>query len=231
MKLTTSYLSRARVLRALTTGLIIGLTVGTALAKQPQTSDAEKQAAMKVQSAADPKAQFQAASDFIKQYPKSTLRPQIAKFVAGKIDGVQDQAQKVTLAENFSTVFTEASEKEIITPILLDAYLRTNRIEDAFRVAPAWLEKNPDDVSTLTHIALNGIDQVKRDGEKAKNLVAPSQQYATQAITLIEANKKPASLDETQWNEYKTRWLPALYQSLGIVSLMSGKQRRCQGQA
>jgi hypothetical protein len=221
MKLTTSFLSRALVLRALAVGLLIGLIFGMASAQQPQVPEAEKQAALKIQTAADPTAQLQAASEFIKQFPKSTLRRGIAQFVAGKIDGLQDQAQKATLAENFSTVFTEANEKEIITPILLDAYLRANRMADAFRVAPTWLEKNPDDVSALTQMALSGIDQIRREGEKAKNLVAPSQQYATQAIALIEANKKPANLDETQWSDYKTRLLPALYQSLGIVALMS----------
>lgn len=222
MKLTTSYLSRALVLRALTTGLLIGLIFSTTLAQQPQASDAEKQSAIKVQAVTDLAAQLQAASEFLKQYPKSTLRLQLAQGIAKKISDQPDQAQKLKLAETYSTIFTEANEKEMMTPLLLDGYIKANQFDNAFRVAPAWLEKNPDDVGTLTQMALGGIDQVRREGEKAKDLVAPSLQYAAKAIALIEANKKPAHFDETQWNDYKTRLLPALYQSLGIVSMMTG---------
>jgi hypothetical protein len=251
MKLTTSFLQRAAVLRALVASIAVGIIGGGAsawappldrtltrpgriaqsnlldtqnqtTAQQPPASEAEKQAFTKVQSAPDPAAQLEAAGAFIKQFPKSALRTQVAKFVADKIARQPDATQTITLAEHFSTVFTEASEKEIITPVLLDGYLRANRVDDSFRVAPAWLEKNQEDISTLTQMALMGVNQIKREGEKAKNLVAPSQQYAAQAIALIEANKKPATLNDSQWSEYRTRWLPALYQAQGIVSLMGG---------
>jgi len=219
MKITTSFSRRALVLRALATSLLIGLIFGTVSAQQPQVPEAERQAAQKIMAATDLAAQLQAAGDFIKQFPKSTLRQQVAQGVAKKISEQTDQAQKLKLAENFSTIFTEANEKDMMTAILLDGYLKANQLDDAFRVAPAWLEKNPEDVGTLTQMALLGVDQVKRNNNK---FAVQSGQYAGQAIALIEADKKPANLNAEQWAEYKTRWLPALYQSTGLISLMTG---------
>jgi hypothetical protein len=247
MKFTTSFSLRALVWRALAAGTAIVIMIGSAGAAQqgqsypqgqaqgqagaqqaqPQVPEAEKQAALKVQSALDITAQLQAAGEFVKQYPKSTARPQVANLVARKIADQPDAAQRITLAENFSTIFTEANEKDMITPVLLDAYLRTNRPDDAFRVFPAWLEKNPDDIGTLTQMALMGVDQVKRNNPK---FAAQSQQYALKAIALIEAGKFPATMTPEQTNEYKTRFLPYLYQSLGLIGLISGNAAEAKTQ-
>ena len=185
----------------------------------PQASEGEVQAAKKIQTAADGAAALQGAGEFVKKYPKSTLRPQVAQIVAGKISQMTDNSQKISLAENFATVFNQPGEADVITPTVLDAYSKTNKFDEAFQKASGWLEKNPEDVRTLVQMALVGADQAKRGNKKFTDV---SQKYGLKAIDLIEADKKPASLDAEQWSEYKTRWLSQVYQSEGYLSMLGG---------
>src|ERR671924_464614 len=74
---------------------------------QPKASDAEIKEARKVEAATDAQGRMQAASAFLKKYPKSELRPQIAGLVVDKINGVTDPAQRLTLAQSFRTTFDQ----------------------------------------------------------------------------------------------------------------------------
>jgi hypothetical protein len=184
---------------------------------KPQASEAEMKAAQAVQSAADINTTATAAAEFIKKYPKSSLRPQVARIVVGKLNAVQDPAQRATLAEGAMKLFDRPEESDIINPLLVNAYMEAKRPDDAFRVAGVWLDKNPNDVTGLTQMGLTGIDQARRGNAK---YAQQSQQYATQAIALIEADKKPAAMDAAEWATFKTQWLPNLYQSLGLLGYM-----------
>ena len=183
-----------------------------------QPSEGERQAAMKIASAADFQAALQAASEFVKKYPKSSLRPEITRRLVAKASSAPDSAQQITMLESVATTFKEPADTEIITPVLLETYLKADKVDDAFRVAATTLEKNPNDVVTLTEMAIVGFEQAKRNNTK---FVQQSAQYAAKAVELIEGDKKPATLDDTQWGEYKTKWLAQLYQGQGVVSLMT----------
>lgn len=188
-------------------------------AKPPQQApEAETKEAMKVQAAADAAARLQAAGEFVKKYPKSTLRPQVAGLVLEKFNDVKDDAQQITLAENYLTVFNEPTEAEQIQPFAIDAYVRANRHADAFRVAAVYLARNPEAVGILTQLSLHGIDQARRGNAQ---FVDASRQYGIKAIELIEADKKPASFDDARWAEYKTKWLPQLQQYLAVLAYTS----------
>jgi hypothetical protein len=188
---------------------------------KPAVSEAENNALKKVDAAADPTAKLQAAGEFIKKHPKSTKRLDVARVVAGRIATVEDPAQQIALSENFLTVFKEPAEAEVITPLLVDAYVKANRVDDAFRVAAAYLEKHPEDVGMLTQMGIVGAEQLKRQNPK---YAQQSQTYSAKAIELIEADKMPQSMDAARWGEYKTRWLPQLYISLGLVSYLSNNK-------
>jgi len=187
-------------------------------AKPPQAPEAETKEALKVQAGADAAARLQAAGEFVKKYPKSTLRPQVAGLVLEKFNDVKDDAQQITLAENFLTVFNEPTEAEQIQPFAIDAYVRANRHADAFRVAAVYLARNPEAVGILTQLSLHGIDQARRGNAQ---FVDASRQYGIKAIELIEADKKPASFDDARWAEYKTKWLPQLQQYLAVLAYTS----------
>jgi hypothetical protein len=189
--------------------------------KQPQVSEAESKALAKIESAADANAKVQAASEFIKKYPKSTQRANVVSHVVGEIARSQDAAQKITLLENLSNVFNQPSDSVLITPILLDAYKNAKRFEDLFRAGSGYLAKNPNDLPVLTQLTIEGVEQAKAKNTK---FLDQSREYGVKAIALIEAGNKPDTLDDARWASYQTTWLPQLYQALGIAALITGNK-------
>jgi len=187
--------------------------------KASRVSDAENKAMLAINSAPDAPAKLAAAGEFLKKYPKSTLRLQIASHVADQIAQVADATQKLALAEGFQKVFKEDKEVEAIQLVTLDAYLDLKRVDDAFAHAALVLAKEPENVAVMSHLAIAGTEEAKRQNAKH---VPVSLQYGLKAIELIEANKKPAGLDDARWESQKAM-LPLLYMEVGILSLVSGK--------
>jgi tetratricopeptide (TPR) repeat protein len=187
--------------------------------KAPQVSKGEQDAMTKVESAADPAAKLKAADEFIKKYPKSTNRAGVVTHVIGEISNVTDPAQKITLLESSLTVFKDPADSDVITPVLLNAYINAKRVDDAFGFAEKALAKNPNDVTALTQVTMFGAEQAKQGNGK---YVPQSQQYGVRAIQTIESGNKPASMTDESWKEYQTRWLPQLYQVEGLLSMMTG---------
>jgi hypothetical protein len=188
-----------------------------AKAEAASLSDGERKAATRINEAKDPAAKLAAATEFIKKYPKSTIRAKIADHIAGQISGTQDAAQKITLAESYVAVFNEAGEAELVTPILVEGYMTANRLDDAFRVAGPWLEKNPNEVEAFRRLSLLGAGEAFRQNPK---YAQQSQQYGVRAIELLETDTKSAGFDDAQWQQYKTRWLPVLYRDMGVLALV-----------
>lgn len=189
--------------------------------KQSAPSDGEQKALAKIEAAPDVAAKLAAAGEFIKKYPKSSLRSKVVIYVTQEVNKIQDGAQRITQLESMQTVFKEPSDAGIIEPILVDSYFSANRVDDAFRVASAHLAKDPNDLAVLTQAMIEGVEQAKKSNSK---FVSQSQQYGAKAIEIIESGKKPDTFDEARWGEYKTRWLPTLYRSLGVLSIMTGNK-------
>lgn len=185
----------------------------------PKLSQDEAKAANKINEAKDAAGKLAVASEFVKKYPKSEARRQLVKHVAGHVSNVQDAAQRITLAEQFVTAFNEPGEAELMSELLLDAYLKANRLEDAFRLAGPWMEKNPDDVLYRTRLSFAATQAVLA-GNNA--FAQQSRQYGARAIELMEADKRPASYNDAQWLEYKNSWLPLLNYMAAIVAVKSG---------
>ena len=187
---------------------------------KPQVSNDELQEGKKVEAATDAAGRLQAAGEFIKKFPKSGLMDTVAKLVAAKIAETQDANQKATFCETFLTVFKNTPQTKLIYPVQIEAYIKANKPDEGLRVAGIALQQNPDDVQLLSNVVSLGIDQIKHGDRK---YVAPVQQYGAKAIALIEADKKPGDLSDSNWSDYKTKVLPQLYQSLGLVALMQDK--------
>jgi len=193
--------------------------------KAAQLPKGEAEAMQKIEAAPDTATKLKLAGEYIKKYPKSTQRAKVVGYVGQEINKTPDATQKVTLLENALTVFKEPTDADVLNPILLDAYLKANRIDDAFSFAEKSLARTPDDVATLAQITFVGIEQVKQRNAK---YVQPTQTYATKAIQIIESGNKPASLTDASWEDYKTKTLPQLYQWLGMLALMTGKGDEAQ---
>ena len=189
--------------------------------KSPQVSEAETKAITKITSAPDPAAKILAAGEFVKKYPKSSLRAQVAAQLARDMGQVQDAANRVSLFENLLSVFKEPSDAEVINPFLIDAYIAADRLDDAFRVGADAIAKNPSDLTTLTNLAIVGVNQVKKNNPK---YAQQGQTYGTKAIELIEAGTKPDNFDDARWAEYRTAMLPQLYQGMGVLAMVSGNR-------
>ncbi|MGI9107213.1 MAG: hypothetical protein ACR2G4_13305 [Pyrinomonadaceae bacterium] len=185
----------------------------------PKVAEKELQAAKTVEAAADVAATLAAAGEFLQKYPKSALRPQVAQFVAGKISNVTDAAQQIAHGESYLKLFNAAGEADFINPYLISSYTVAKRLDEAFALAAAALPKTPDPVAVMINLTLAGTEEARKQNLK---YAAQSQQYGTQAIELIEGGKKPAAVNDTTWVDYKTRWVPLLYQTLAMLSLANG---------
>lgn len=186
--------------------------------KKPVLPEAEATAVNAINSAPDAAAKLAAADAFIKKFPKSSARPDVARHVAGHIAQVGDATQKLTMAESFQKSFTADGELEVIQPVILDAYIAAKRIDDAFKFGASVLAKRPEDANVLTQLTIAGTEQAKQRNPK---YVTQSMQYGLKAIQVIEADRKQPDLDEESWKSIKSL-LPHLYQSVGILSMASG---------
>jgi hypothetical protein len=181
----------------------------------------EQKALAKIQAAPDAAAKLLAAEEYVKKYPKSTQRLDIARALAAEIGKVTDPVQLTSLSEKYLTIFTDGKEASVVQVIVIDAHARGGRIEEAFKAGAPYLEKNPEDVATLAQLSLVGIDQAKRGNAK---FVQPSIVYGKKAIELIEADKKPEDFDATAWEDYKKNWLPQIYVAVGVASYLTGNK-------
>ncbi|MFN2576188.1 MAG: hypothetical protein ABR607_00695 [Pyrinomonadaceae bacterium] len=191
---------------------------------QPKVSPDEQKMAQAIAAAPDTAAKAKAAADFVKKYPKSALRPMIAQKAAYQIREITDSAQKIALAQQFQTIFNNPAEAEMIMPVLLIGYSEAKRPDDAFSTGATYLGSHPDSVGVLAELMIIATEQAKQKNGK---FVAQGEQYGTHAIELIEANKKPESMDDATWKDYKDV-LPKLYQSLGIIVLVKGDRAATQ---
>jgi tetratricopeptide (TPR) repeat protein len=185
--------------------------------KPQQVSEGEQKAIQKIKDAPDAATRLQAVNEYLKKYSKSAERAKVVGYVTQEANKAADPAQKITQLEALLTVFKEPTDADVINPLLIDAYTKAQRFDDAFRVSQVALARNPNDVAVLSQMALFGIDEARKGNPK---FAQQSIQYATKAVEVIEAGKKPDSLDDARWQEYQTRVLPQLYQALGLVSLM-----------
>jgi len=209
---------------ALTVALVGFLTATSALAQGGQPGQAnlspEEQTMVKaIMTAPDAEAKLKAADVLIKKHPRTAVRERVAREVASQIVGVKDATQKVTLAQQFKGIFTEPTEQQMIIPELIYALADANRFEEAFASGAEFLTRNPDSLAVLVQLVTVGTDQAKHKNPK---FVPQCLQYGTHAIELIEADKKPAEMDDARWIKFKSTMLPSLYQSTGILNLVRG---------
>ena len=95
---------------ALVCALAFGAAAQDDKGNQPKVSGGEKDAAAKIDKAKGPEAKLQAAAAFVKKYPQSALRRQVAEGLAQEIRGAADEQIKVSLAQTFMDIFNQPDE-------------------------------------------------------------------------------------------------------------------------
>lgn len=187
--------------------------------KKPTIPEAEIKAAKAVEAAADVAAKFVAAEAFVKKYPASKLRPQLAGYMSNQVFAVTDPNQKLAMGQKFVAIFSEPMEVKLVHPALVDAYVLLNRFDEAFDTAATYLANDAEDVQVRVLLALSGADLARKQNVKYLKV---SSEYGAKAIELLEADKKPAAMENDIWLKEKAL-LPILYQQMGIISLVEQK--------
>jgi hypothetical protein len=214
--------------------LAIGLLLGNSVSMLAQdnkpaeikVSGDEANAIKKIEKAKTLADKVKATSEFVQKYPKSPAREQAANYLAAQITQTKDDAQIVQYGETYLTIFAEPAEADLILPSLVYSYSAAKRYREAFDTAKEYFSRHPDDVALRVKLAIEGSN-LQRGG--TKDFAAPTQAFAEQAIALIEAGKKPANIDDAGWKEYQTKWLPQLYQTLGVSNFYAGDKVNARG--
>jgi hypothetical protein len=188
----------------------------------PKVSSGERDAADKINKAKGAEAKLQAGAEFVRKYPKSALRPQVAASVAGEINGATDNNLKISLAQTYLDFFKEPGEAELVNATLLNAYINTGRTEDALRSGSAWLEKHPDDIETLQNLTILASAAAIKGNDA---FITQGRQYGAKAIELLEADKRPESIDAAKWPDFKSATLVSLYRETSVLAYKAGDKK------
>ena len=103
--------------------------------------------------------------------------------------------------------------------MLLDGLSQAKRADEVFTTGTAYLSKNPDALMVLIQLLATGAEEAKNKNTK---FATQSLQYGKHVVELVDAGKKPADIDDAAWKKYKTETMPSIYQSLGLLNLVSG---------
>src|SRR6185369_2946972 len=125
---------------------------------------------------------------------------------------------RIARAQEFKSVFNNPDEAEMIMPVLIVGYASAKKPDDAFTNGTAYLGQHPDSVGVLVELMFIAAEQAKLKNNK---FVLQGEQYGAHAVELIEGNKKPATMDDATWKQYRDL-LPRLYQSWAILGMIKG---------
>src|SRR5437762_9046656 len=101
----------------------------------PNVPPDELKMAQAIAAAPDAAAKVKAGTDFIKKYPKSVLRPRVARGLADEISRVTDATQKADISRTYQAAFQEPAEQELIMPILIEGLAQSKRADEIGRAS------------------------------------------------------------------------------------------------
>lgn len=188
----------------------------------PKVSGGERDAAQKVEKAKGTEARLQAAAAFVKKYPQSPLRAQIASGLAAEIGATTDHQARASLAQVFQDIFNLPQEAALVHGSLLSAYINTNQTQEALKLGTDWLAKHPDDVDTMMNLTILA-SSAAISGNTA--FIQNGRDLGAKAIAQLEADKMPAGGDPAKWPEFRKSALVTLYRETGVLAHLSGDQK------
>lgn len=199
--------------------LICLLAVAVAQDKKdqgPALSGDERAALEKLLKAQGLEAKTKAAAEYAKKFPKGVKRAEVAGTIANEIYKIQDNNQKIKAAEEFSKMFNQPGEPDLVRPSLIEAYFATNKFDQALDESAKYLEKNPDDVTIHVQVTWAGATQTQKQAATPK-LMKAAVESAAKGAELMEADKKPSWMADDKWKDYKNSWLWRLYSARAVI--------------
>jgi len=204
---------------ALACALALGASAQEKKQAEVKVSGGEREAAQKIEKAKGTEARLQAAAAFLKKYPQSSLRAQVAQGLAEEIRLTEDHQQKASFAQVFLDIFTLPEEVQLVNASLLNAYINTGRTEEALKMGNEWLAKHPDDIQTMQNLTILATSEAIK-GNNA--FAAQGRRHGLKAIELLEADKMPPGADAAKWPEFKRSALVSLYRETGVLAFKMG---------
>jgi hypothetical protein len=198
--------------------VMITILVTTAHGQLQAQSQAEAEALLAVNLATNPTTKLTAAEEFFAKFPQSSSRLKIAEQVTTELRKVRNSDVALILVERAQTIFTAPAERDLLNPIALEAYVNSNRTDDAFRLAVDLLAKNADDLGVLEQMTFAGSEEARKKNRKHADV---SLKYGERAIALIESGNKPAAMSDPSWTSHQQH-LGGLYQQVSILYLAKG---------
>lgn len=163
---------------------------------------------------------LQLLTEFLVQDPNASTRSRLLLHVGIMISREPDTAKRVTLAEKFLALSTSAEERSAALAVLADAYLVAQRTDDAFRIVAQIPSTSTPDVRLLVRLVNAGADQARLRNLQHLN---ESLGFGNLATSAIDAGLRPGGMNAATWAKYKTKELPAFYQSLAVLSMHAGR--------
>src|ERR1041385_2072458 len=172
--------SRSSVLRFAFLITVSLACFGARAIAQPKVSPEEQKAYDAWVSAPDA-VKAQVAEEFVKKFPKSSLRATMAQKIVDQIRELTNAEQKITVAQQFKSIFNNPDEEEMIMPVLIVGYADAKKPDDAFTSGSAYLGQHPDAVSVLVELMFIATDQAKQKNGK---FVLQGDQYGVHGAEL-----------------------------------------------
>ena len=143
----------------------------------------------------------------------------MAYEIADQIQQVKDVTQRLALAQQFQTTFGDPADEDAVAPTLIEALAAANQPDQAFAKGSDFLTRHPDSLRVLVELVSIATEQAKKQNPK---FVDQGIRFGTQIIAIAEADKKPASFDDANWQQFKTTTLPSIHQSMGLLHMSKG---------
>ncbi len=189
----------------------------------PQVPNDERAAIEKLIKAQGLDAKTKAAAEYAKKFPKGVKRAEVAGTISNEIYKIQDNNQKIKAAEEFSKMFNQPGEADLVRPSLIEAYFATGKYDQALDESLKYLEKNPEDVTIHVQVTWAGATQTQKQAASPK-LMKAAIESAAKGAELMGADKKPSWMADERWADYKNSWLWRLYYARAVV-LMANSQK------
>jgi len=156
---------------------------------------------------------------YLAAHPASVARPRLLTHVGISISREPDTVIRVDLGEKFLGLMSTDAERNVASAILADAYLKANRVDDAFQTIAVLPSPDSLDLRLLARLVSAGVEETRQ--RNLKHLMI-SRKYGELAIRDMEADLRPGGMNAAGWSDYKGKTLPSLYQSLGLLALHAG---------
>lgn len=189
----------------------------------PQVPNDERAAIEKLIKAQGLDAKTKAAAEYAKKFPKGVKRAEVAGTISNEIYKIQDNNQKIKAAEEFSKMFNQPGEADLVRPSLIEAYFATNKYDQALDESLKYLEKNPEDVTIHVQVTWAGATQTQKQAASPK-LMKAAIESAAKGAELMGADKKPSWMADERWADYKNSWLWRLYYARAVVLMANGQK-------